>query len=147
VHLLDTDTITHLHAGYSGVVERLQTVDDPDVGATIITKVEILRGRYDYLLKASTSAEILRARELLLRTEELLSPIPTVPFDDVAATIFDRLRGAKGLRKIGNADLLIASIVLSRRATLVTRNLRHFRAIPGMQVVNRADGRPKSEAT
>jgi tRNA(fMet)-specific endonuclease VapC len=79
VHLLDTDTVTHLHAGHPRVVERLQTVNDPDVRATIITKVEILRGRYEYLFKASTSAEILRAQELLLRTEELLSQIPTVP--------------------------------------------------------------------
>jgi tRNA(fMet)-specific endonuclease VapC len=139
VHLLDTDTLTHLHAGHPRVVERLQTLNDPDVGSTLITKAEILRGRYDYLLKASTSAEILRAQELLLRTEQLLYQIPTVPFDDAAATLFERLRGTKGLRKIGNADLLIASLALSRRATLVTRNLRHFRAIPGLQVVNWAD--------
>ena len=139
MHLLDTDTFTHLHSGHPNVVERLQSVTDTDVCTTIITKVEILRGRYDCLLKASTSAEILRAQELLLRTEELLSRIPTVPLDDGAATIFDRLRVAKGLRKIGNSDLLIASIVLSRQATLVTRNLRHFRAIPGLHVVNWAD--------
>jgi tRNA(fMet)-specific endonuclease VapC len=139
VHLLDTDTVTHLHAGHPRVVERLQAVTDPDVGATIITKVEILRGRYDYLLKASTSAEVLRAQELLLRTEELLSQIPTVMFETAAAAVFDRLRGTKGLRKIGNADLLIASIALSRQATLVTRNVRHFRLIPGVQVVNWAD--------
>jgi tRNA(fMet)-specific endonuclease VapC len=139
VHLLDTDTLTHLHAGHARVVERLQSVNDPDVGTTIITKVEILRGRSDYLLKASTSAEVLRAQELLLRTEELLSHILAVPFDESAAAIFDRLRASRGLRKIGNADLLIASIALSRQATLVTRNLRHFRAIPGMQLVNWAD--------
>jgi tRNA(fMet)-specific endonuclease VapC len=139
VYLLDTDTVTHLHAGHPGVVERLQTVDDPDIGTTIITRVEILRGRYDYLLKASTATEILRAQELLLRTEELLYQISTIPFDDAAAAIYDRLRGTKRLRKIGNADLLIGSIALSRRATLVTRNVRHFRAIPDMQVVNWVD--------
>jgi tRNA(fMet)-specific endonuclease VapC len=139
VHLLDTDTLTHLHAGHPRVVERLQTVNDPAVGTTIVTKVEILRGRYDYLLKASSSAEMLRAQELLLRTEELLSQIPTVAFDEAAAPIFNRLRTTTGLRKSGNADLLIASIALSRQATLVTRNVRHFRAIPGLQVVNWVD--------
>jgi tRNA(fMet)-specific endonuclease VapC len=139
VHLLDTDTVTHLHAGHPRVVERLQTVGEPDVATIVITKVEILRGRYDYLLKASTSAEILRAQELRLRTELLLAQIAIVPLDDTAAIIFDRLRGTIGLRKIGNADLLIASIALSRQATLVTRNLRHFRAIPGLLVVNWVD--------
>jgi tRNA(fMet)-specific endonuclease VapC len=49
MHLLDTDTLTHLHAGQPNVVERLRAVDDPDVGITIITKVEVLRGRMDYL--------------------------------------------------------------------------------------------------
>ena len=139
MYLLDTDTITHPNAGNPTVVGRLQTADDPEIGATIITRVEFLRGRYDYLLKATTSAEILRAQELLLRTEELLYQIPTITFDDAAAAIYDRLRGTKRQRKIGNADLLIGSIALSRRATLLTRNVRHFRAIPDMQVVNWVD--------
>ena len=139
MYLLDTDTITHPNAGNPTVVGRLQTADDPEIGATIITRVEFLRGRYDYLLKATTSAEILRAQELLLRTEELLYQIPTITFDDAAAAIYDRLRGTKGLRKTGNADLLIASIALSQRATLVTRNLGHFRTIRGMQVIDWAD--------
>jgi tRNA(fMet)-specific endonuclease VapC len=43
------------------------------------------------------------------------------------------------LLEIGRADLLIASIALSRQATLVTRNLRHFRLIPGLRVENWAD--------
>ena len=36
-------------------------------------------------------------------------------------------------------DLLIASIALAQRATLVTRNLRHFRQIPALNVENWAD--------
>ena len=34
---------------------------------------------------------------------------------------------------------LIASITLARRATLVTRNLRHFRQIPELKTVNWVD--------
>lgn len=139
MHLLDTDTLTHLYAGHPGVVERLQDVKDPDVGTTIVTRVEILRGRYDFLLKASSSDDILRAQALLLHTEELLGQIMTVPFDHAAATVLDRLRTTKGLRKMGHADLIIASIALSRQATLVTRNLRHFRPIAGLVVVNWVD--------
>jgi tRNA(fMet)-specific endonuclease VapC len=52
---------------------------------------------------------------------------------------FDRLRQNKRLKKIGRGDLLIASIALAHRATLVTRNVRDFRQIPGLQVENWAD--------
>ena len=63
----------------------------------------------------------------------------TKSFDAQAAAVFDRLRGHKKLKKIGRADLLIASIALARRATLVTRNLRHFQQVPGLLVENWAD--------
>ena len=139
MHLLDTDTLTHLHAGQPNVVERLRAVDDPDVGITIITKVEVLRGRMDYLLKAETGVELLKAQELLFRTEELLNQLLVVPISQAASEQFDRLRATPKLRKIGRADLLIASIALANRATLVTRNLRHFKKIPGIRVVNWVD--------
>ncbi len=42
-------------------------------------------------------------------------------------------------RKIGRAELLIASIALFRHATLVTRNLQHFQLIPGLRVENWAN--------
>jgi tRNA(fMet)-specific endonuclease VapC len=41
--------------------------------------------------------------------------------------------------KIGRADLLVASIALANRATLVTRNLRHFREVPGLSLENWVD--------
>ena len=50
MHLLDTDTLTHLHAGHPQVIAHLRAVDDPVVGTTIITKSELLRGRIDFLL-------------------------------------------------------------------------------------------------
>jgi tRNA(fMet)-specific endonuclease VapC len=43
------------------------------------------------------------------------------------------------MSKIGRADLLIASIAMAHRATLVTRNVRHFAQIPGLVVVNWID--------
>jgi tRNA(fMet)-specific endonuclease VapC len=139
MHLLDTDTLTHLHAGHPQVIAHLRTADDPVVGTTIITKSELLRGRIDFLVKAATGAELLRAQQWFTRTEELLAQILIVPFDETAATEFDRMRANKAYRKIGRADLLIASIVLANQATLVTRNVRHFRQIHGITVVNWVD--------
>jgi tRNA(fMet)-specific endonuclease VapC len=139
MYLLDTDTLTHLHAGNANVVERLKSVAEEDVGITIITKVEVLRGRIDYLIKAETGESLLKAQELLFRTEALLNDLLIVPVDRAASIEFDRLRSEAKFRKIGRADLLIASITLANRATLVTRNLRHFKQIPGLKLENWVD--------
>lgn len=139
MYILDSDTLTYLHAGHSKVVANLRHVDDPDVATTIITKIELLRGRADFVLKAETGAEVLRAQQLLGRTEELLAQLFVLPFGAAAAAHFDGMRVQSNLRKIGRADLLVASIVLAHHATLVTRNLRHFRQIPGIKVINWVD--------
>lgn len=139
MHLLDTDMLTHLHSGNSKVIERLRTSEDLEVGTTIVTRIEILRGRIDYILKAETGTDLLKAQQLLNRTEELLAQILTVPLDLKSAERFDYLRSTRSLRKVGRADLLISSIALSNRATLVTRNLKHFKQIPGLKVENWVD--------
>jgi tRNA(fMet)-specific endonuclease VapC len=126
MYLLDTDTLTYLYAGNANVIARLKALENSEVGITIITKAEMLRGRIDYLLKAETGESLLRAQELLFRTEELLAELLIVPVSQSAADEFERLRIVSKLRKIGRADLLIASISLANRATLVTRIPRPF---------------------
>ncbi|MUG93419.1 PIN domain-containing protein [Scytonema sp. UIC 10036] len=139
MYLLDTDTLTHLYAGNTNVIARLNAVETSEVGITIITKAEMLRGRIEYLIKAENSESLLRAQEFLFRTEEFLAELLIVPISQSAADEFERLRIVSKLRKIGRADLLIASISLANRATLVTRNIRHFQQIPGLRVVNWVD--------
>jgi predicted nucleic acid-binding protein len=95
VHLLDTDTLTHLQAGHPRVVHHLHELTDPDVGITIITKIELLRGRYDYVLKATSGPELLKAQQLLSRTEAFLDLLQVLPFDESATTRFDQLRQSK----------------------------------------------------
>ena len=63
MHILDTDTLTHLYAGHPRVINRLKKIEDPDVCTTIITKIELLRGRFDFLLKAATGDELTRAQQ------------------------------------------------------------------------------------
>ena len=54
---------------------------DPLVATTIINKIELLRGRFDYVLRAATGPELLRAQQRLARTEELLAQIPVIFLD------------------------------------------------------------------
>jgi tRNA(fMet)-specific endonuclease VapC len=105
-----------------------------------VTKVELLRGRIDYLLKAEHGEAVLRVQALLWETEQLLNRIEIIPFDSDAIAQFDILALNPFLRKSGRADLLIASIALSRHVTLITRNLKDdFQHIPNLQIVNWLD--------
>jgi tRNA(fMet)-specific endonuclease VapC len=87
-------------------------------------------------LKAADGVQLLRALEWLTRSEDLLQQIRIVSIDAAAAAEFDKLLRNKKLKKIGRADLLIAAIALAHQATVVTRNLRHFQLVPGLQVEN-----------
>jgi tRNA(fMet)-specific endonuclease VapC len=139
MHILDTDTLSHLHAGNQNVIRTIQQLPDPYISTTIVTKVEMLRGRIDYILKAKAGQDLLKAQQLFYRTDELLSQIEVMAVTQDAANRLAELVAIPHLRKVRRADLIIASITLSHRATLVTRNLRHFRQISGLKVTNWVD--------
>src|SRR5262249_50120018 len=103
------------------------------------SRVETLQGRLAFLMRAANGTEVLRAQQWLQRTEADLGRLPVVPFDDTAAAELDRLLATKGLKKVGRGAPLIASIALANKATLVTRNLKDFRKVPGLQLENWAD--------
>lgn len=136
--LLDTDTLVLFNAGHARITARIAAAEDV-IATTVITQIEILRGRFDFLFKAADGDQLQRAQQWLEQSARDLLKFVIIPVDVSAASEFDRLRQNRKLRKIGRADLLIASIVLAHRATLVTRNVRHFRQVPGLKVENWAD--------
>ena len=112
---------------------------EENVATTVINAIEILQGRHEFLLKAKDAEQLLRAQELLEASQNLLESIAIVLVNEKAAIQFDKLRLNKKVKKIGRADLLIASIALAHNATVVTRNLQHFKRIPGLKVENWMD--------
>ena len=136
--LLDTDMFTLLGHKHPKATARLAAATDV-VAITIATRVEALEGRIAFMMKAADGEQLLRAQQWLQRTEADLARLPVVALDDAAAAEFDRLLGTKGLKKIGRGDLMIASIALANKATLVTRNRKDFQKVPGLQTENWAD--------
>lgn len=139
MHILDTDTLTHLQKGNENVKRRLAEAADFEFAITIVTKAEILRGRIEFLLKANDGKSLARAQKFLIECENLLEQIPLVKFNSDSLAKFDELSQNSKYRKIGRNDLLIASICLSKRAVLVTRNIKHFKQLPNLEVVNWVD--------
>src|SRR5437016_6206881 len=108
MYVLDTDTLNLIYTGQARAVARRATVPSSEIAIAVVTRIELLKGRFDFLLKAADTAQLLRAQELLTRTDELLATIPRILLIDAAVTAeFDRLRGVKGLRQIGRGDILI----------------------------------------
>jgi tRNA(fMet)-specific endonuclease VapC len=140
VILIDTDTLSLFQRGHEAVTERLAHFGTVErVATTVITQAEILRGRLDFLLKAADGEQLLKAQAWLDASLALLADFEIIRIDALVIAVFEQLRQTKRLRKIGRGDLLIASVALAHRATLVTRNLKHFRQIPNIQVTNWAD--------
>ena len=136
--LLDTDTLSLYFSGHSRVMARVGSAEEPS-DTSVISRIEVLRGRFESVLKAENGDQLLWAEERLGAAERALAKFVIVPFNAIAAAEFDRLRQDKKLKKIGRADLLIATIALAHRATLVTRNLQDFRQVPGLRLENWAD--------
>lgn len=139
MHIFDTDTLSHLHAGNQNVIRAIRQLGNEEITTTILTKIEMLRGRIDYIIKARADDDLLNAQKRFDRTEELLSQIKIISITPDSVDRLSQLLNSSKLRKIGRSDLIIASIAFSHRATLVTRNLRHFKQIPGLVVTNWVD--------
>jgi tRNA(fMet)-specific endonuclease VapC len=77
-----------------------------------------------------------RVEANLARLAPVFDNFASCPFDDRAAEQYGFVRALleRQGRPIGDADLLIAGIALAADATVVTRNEREFRRVPGLRV-------------
>lgn len=131
--LLDTDIATLAFHNHPMVLERIGRADRP-VCMPLPTRLELLRGRIESVLKAANEQNLLRAEELLARTESFCSGFTIIGIGSEAAKTFVRLLGDKKLKRIGRGDLLNSSVCLALGATLVTRNLKDYRSVPGLLI-------------
>jgi tRNA(fMet)-specific endonuclease VapC len=132
--VLDTDHISILQhqdpAASSRLRARLREFPESDVAVTVISFQEQAKGWNSFLTKARTPERVVTAYAELARLLEYFCKARVLPFDQSAAARFAELQ--RQHLRVGTLDLRIASIVLSRNATLLTRNLRDFRKVPGL---------------
>jgi tRNA(fMet)-specific endonuclease VapC len=88
---------------------------------------EQMRGWMAYLARTRSIAQQMEAYPRLYRQLQNYCQIPVLTFDEEAAVTFQRLRRAR--LRMGTMDLKIAAIVLSRDATLLSRNLADFHQV------------------
>jgi tRNA(fMet)-specific endonuclease VapC len=138
--ILDSDIFTLLTYNHVNVCRHYDAVAEDEVLAvTAITRMEVLRGRTDGLLKASDETELLLATKRLQTTEAALVDFFLVHVDEAAAEFFETLQREKKVSKMKRADMLIACIALANDALLVTRNTKDFKGVKGLKLANWAD--------
>ncbi|MDO8630310.1 MAG: type II toxin-antitoxin system VapC family toxin [Phycisphaerales bacterium] len=77
-----------------------------------------------------------RPQRELERIQRWLADVAILEFDDPAAQVFGALVGELLTRgtPVGDIDALIASVAIRNDQTVITRNVRHFQAVPGLKV-------------
>jgi tRNA(fMet)-specific endonuclease VapC len=128
--ILDSNTVSCYFRGDPQVVPRLQALRPAEVGVPAIVEYELRYG----LLRLPDEASAPRLAALT----QLLRPMRILPFDSECAAQAARIRCALEAdgTPIGPHDTLIAATALRHQATLVTRNVREFARVPGLEWVN-----------
>jgi tRNA(fMet)-specific endonuclease VapC len=110
------------------VLKKLHTFNLSDIAVSAITQSELEYG----------VAKSRRQKENHEALIQFLSPLEIIPYDDKAAADYGQIRNhlEKKSAIVGAMDLLIGAHARSIPMTLVTKNLREFKRIPGLRVEN-----------
>jgi tRNA(fMet)-specific endonuclease VapC len=128
--ILDSNIISYYLRGDPQIVPHVQALAPAEIGVSAIVEYELRYG----LLRLPQEA----AKPRLAALMQLLQPMQRLPFDSDCATHAARIRvelEAAGT-PIGPHDTLIAATAIRHQATLVTRNVREFSRVPGLQWLN-----------
>ena len=138
--ILDTDTVPLYALGHEKVGAKVDELGGPaQLAVTVITRMDILRGRFDSILKAADEGQLNLAMQRFQEAGALRDSFLTVPVNAQAAQRFTILLTHKKTKKMKRADMLIACIALASDALLVTRNVKDYKDVPGLRVENWAD--------
>jgi tRNA(fMet)-specific endonuclease VapC len=126
--VVDTNTLIYYFRGEGRVAERMLQLRPGQLGVPTPVVYELEVG----LIK-SNSPEKRRSQ-----LTSLLERVKVLPLDLAEAKAAGRIRASLEMKgtPIGPLDSLIAGIALHNGGTLVTRNVREFSRVEGLQVVN-----------
>jgi tRNA(fMet)-specific endonuclease VapC len=126
--ILDTDICIYWLKGNERIEKKIIQTGFANIFITVITECELYYGAF----------KSARREQNLSVIRELKRKIQTFHTSEGISYIYGELKSdlEKKGQTIDDADLLIASIVLEKNATLVTNNMEHFKRIPVLKVVN-----------
>jgi tRNA(fMet)-specific endonuclease VapC len=134
--VLDTDHLSVLQwqerPACDRLLARLEPLSPDVIATTIISFQEQVEGWLAYLKRARKSQEVVVAYAKLEEVWRSFLKMNVLSFTAEAQERFVELR--HHCPRLPTMDLRIASIALVTGATLLSRNLRDFRRVPGLVV-------------
>jgi tRNA(fMet)-specific endonuclease VapC len=134
--LLDTDHLSVLQwkeqPACDRLLARLDQLSPDDIATSIVSFHEQVQGWLALLARARKPAQVVLAYTKLEAIWRSFLKMNVLSFAEEAQSQFDQLRQV--CRRLQTMDLRIASIALVSQATLLSRNLRDFRGVPGLVV-------------
>jgi tRNA(fMet)-specific endonuclease VapC len=124
--LLDTDTCIFALQHHLGVRFHFEAVTPAQVAISALNEAELWQGALSSRHPAQHAKDV----------QAFLAPLLVLPFDGEAAREHARLRMALKLAPLDERDLVIASVALVHRLTVVTHNLGAFTRVPGLKTVD-----------
>jgi len=122
----DSDFIADLDRGNAAALAKLDELEGrgEPVYTTAINVAELYRGAHGS-----------RNRDRAIRRiEKILSRFSVLKLDYESAKLWGAFAEKLKSNYIGELDLFIASIALSNKQALVTKNKKHFERVPGLEV-------------
>lgn len=127
--LIDTDILSFYFKGDEKVVDQFTAYlnEFDQIAISIITYYEIIAG-----------LKFKKAEKQLIDFEDFVNNNTILHISEdsikISADVYADLRH-KGIT-IGTSDILIAGIALYNGLTLITNNMKHYEAIPGLLIAN-----------
>jgi len=128
MYALDTNTLLDYFKGKGNVARNLLAAPPGEVALPAVVAYEVWVG----VLGSQN------AKRRQVQYEQFLGAVHVLPFDSAVARRAAEVRRALERRGegIGPLDTLIAATALAANATLVTRNVREFRRVPGLKLAD-----------
>jgi len=131
--LLDTDTLSLLEQGQATVLQKVNNHPVSDIAVSTITIQEQMQGFLAALTRARNPQQIAQAHDMLVaRLLPVWTRFQVLAFPEPVILRFEHLRSMK--LNVGLMDLRIAATALENGLTVISRNLRDFKRVPGLTV-------------
>lgn len=130
--VMDTDVLTLFQRNHEQVIARVAEHSADSIAISVVTVEEQLSGWYAQLRKAKKPEKLAWVYRRLAANVRFLARIQILDFDLPEIERYEQLKRRR--LKVGKMDLQIGATALQHGATVVTRNVRDFGAVPGLAV-------------